>query len=88
MEYLTKVSQEKWNSVAACVLVLVTVLVVQATVANTRNAWYRIPLIGAELGSDEKRRQLYFREPKKIYAEGYKRVSALTLLGMHILTSF
>lgn len=34
----------------------------------------KLPIVGEELGDDEKRRQLYRKNAKASYAEGYKKV--------------
>ncbi|KAF3765318.1 hypothetical protein M406DRAFT_88222 [Cryphonectria parasitica EP155] len=72
IEYFVQVAQEKWPVIATFIAVSLVAMFLQTAVVS-RSTWTKIPLIGAELGSDEKRRELYLKGAKRVYTEGYKR---------------
>lgn len=63
---------ERWPVVLACLLVSV-VAGVYPHIRNGLNI-YKIPIIGSELGSTDKRRQAYVRGARKLYNDGYNKV--------------
>lgn len=57
------------------VVALTAVVLLQHYVLR-RGSLANLPLVGQELGGDEKRRQLYLTKSRDLYLEGYKKVGS------------
>jgi len=74
-EAISQVFGTKLPLVLSTVAVLGAVILFQIFVNG--NPLANIPVVGEELGSDEKRRQAYLFKAKDVYIDGYKKVRRL-----------
>jgi len=73
---LNLLSDDKVSSVLPTVVVVLLVgLIARTTLFATAGPLSHIPLVGQELGSNEKRRQAFLANAKGIYQDGYRKVS-------------
>jgi hypothetical protein len=79
-EYLTMADiQNIWGAFGAKLPLILPTLVALLVVLLVQNVWSRrplanIPVVGEELGGDQKRRQAYLSRAADLYLEGYKKV--------------
>lgn len=76
-EVISQAIGTKLPLVLSTVAVLAAVFLFQIFV-NT-DSLANIPVAGEELGSDEKRRQVFLFKAKDVYLEGYKKVRRLEI---------
>ncbi len=73
IEFLSQFIREKFPLLFPPVAALLTIAIIQAVLSRNRNA--NIPVIGQELGSEEKQRQAFLLKANELYRAGYDKVS-------------
>jgi len=72
---LNHFSDDKVSLVLPTVIVLLLAGLIARTLFGAADPLSHIPLVGQELGSNEKRRQAFLANAKGIYQDGYRKVS-------------